>query len=259
MTSPVSRRGAHDGQVCRPTWLTHGHALQVKSRKEPGHRHDSKALWIIEAETAEWGGGAVFAQNGVEEEPGSASKKKGYRLEHVVSGQYLSLSAEMLDERMSKMTMTDSFYSSNTLWYFRTKSEEDQEEGEIVTIDTRSPTPIYLQHSSGVWLTQRNPLKKERRGEYSNVHDMHAGCRQGIFLTDSLALPYIDPRPMSDISRVLKLLKPIEFYHQSIQAAEQPPEVLQSSSLDLRAALGMDEDDYDDIYVRTRQVLNELR
>ena len=146
------------------------------------------------------------------------------------------------------------------MWYFRTKGEdEDADEGEMVRIDLHSATPIYLQHSSGMWLTQRHPLKKERRGEYSNVHDQHAGCRRSIILTDSLSLPVIDPRPMAEISRVLKLLKPVEFYVESMKAAEQPPEVLESSHPRLRELLGMEEGEFGDIHERTKQVLSELR
>jgi hypothetical protein len=90
-----------------PTTPAKGPFWQVKSRKESGHRHDSKALWIIEADSAEWGGGDVYAQNGVGDVAGATSKKKGYRLEHVCSGHYLSLSLEMLDDCVTKLSMTD--------------------------------------------------------------------------------------------------------------------------------------------------------
>lgn len=63
---------------------------RVKQRKDKGQRHDSKALWIIEAESAEWGGSVVAAQLGVEAVDNS--KRKGYRLEHVCSGKYLAVS-----------------------------------------------------------------------------------------------------------------------------------------------------------------------
>lgn len=71
-------------------YVMQGPFWRVKQRKDKGHRHDSKALWIIEAESAEWGGSVVSAQLGVEAVDNS--KRKGYRLEHVCSGKYLAVS-----------------------------------------------------------------------------------------------------------------------------------------------------------------------
>ncbi len=62
----------------------------VKKRKDKNERQDSRALWIIESEFAEWGGREVSAQHGVETLENS--KRRAYRLEHVCSGKYLCLS-----------------------------------------------------------------------------------------------------------------------------------------------------------------------
>jgi hypothetical protein len=92
---------------------THAHMMRthafagpfwrVKSRKDKEERHDSGALWIIECEGAEWGGRQVCAQHGVETVDNS--KRKAYRLEHVCSGLYLSLSQSQVHTHTHMCTL----------------------------------------------------------------------------------------------------------------------------------------------------------
>ncbi len=74
-----------------PVHPSKGPFWRVKKRKDETEKQDSRALWIIESEYAEWGGREVSAQHGVEEDVEN-SKRRAYRLEHVCSGQYLCLS-----------------------------------------------------------------------------------------------------------------------------------------------------------------------
>jgi hypothetical protein len=88
-----------------PVQPAKGPFWRVKKRKDKGERHDSRALWIIESEHAEWGGREVVAQQGVEAVDNS--KRKAYRLEHVCSGLYLSLSQSQVAFMFSCACMRD--------------------------------------------------------------------------------------------------------------------------------------------------------
>lgn len=53
------------------------------------------------------------------------------------------------------------------------------------------------------------------------LHDvcmcMHAGVRKELTFTDSLSLLDVDNQSMAEISRLMKLLKPLEFYMASLK------------------------------------------
>lgn len=80
-------------------------------------------------------------------------------------------------DNMTVLTMTDCFMSNNTLWHFRTKNEDGEEDGNAVQLDFESATPVYLQHSSGQWLSQHVPEKKARQSSayFDDMRDVYAG------------------------------------------------------------------------------------
>ena len=163
-----------------------------KKRKPSGSRQSCNALWVIQAEKSEFGGEDVLAVKGVglNENP----KKKGYRLEHVCSGKYLALAfgsqAVGSQTGVSALTMTDDFVGAHSLWYFRTKNEDLEDEGENATIQFESDSPLYLQHGSAAWLTHVVPDKKFRLSNvlFADHRDYLAGIRKDIRMTDSMSL-----------------------------------------------------------------------
>ena len=185
-----------------------------KQKKASGGRQSSNALWIIEAETAEYGGEDVLAVKGVETD--ETPKKKGYRLEHVCSGKYLALSASVV-EGITALTMTDQFVSSTSLWHFHTKNEDREDEGENSVIQFESDSPLYLEHSTSSWLTHIIPDKKFRLSNplFADARDYLAGLRKDVDMTDSLSLLQSDENSMAQISQLMKLMKPIEYYTMS--------------------------------------------
>ena len=182
-----------------------------KQKKSSGGRQSSNALWIIEAEKAECGGEDVLAVEGVD--TNETPKKKGYRLEHVCSGKYLALSASVV-EGITALTMTDHFVNPTTLWYFHTKNEDKEHEGENSTIQFESDSPLYLEHSTSSWLTHVIPDKKFRLSNplFADARDYLAGLRKDVDMTDSLSLLQSDKSSMAQISQLMKLMKPIELY-----------------------------------------------
>lgn len=161
-----------------------------KKRKPSGSRQSCNSLWVIQAEKSEFGGEDVLAAKGVEinENP----KKKGYRLEHVCSGKYLALAvgSKAVASGVSALTMTDDFVSSHSLWHFRTKNEDVEDEGENVFIQFESDSPLYLQHASFGWLTHVVPDKKFRLSNalFGDNRDYISGIRKEIRMTDSMSL-----------------------------------------------------------------------
>ncbi len=189
-----------------------------KQKKSSGGRQSSNALWIIEAEKAECGGEDVLAVEGVD--TNETPKKKGYRLEHVCSGKYLALSASVV-EGITALTMTDHFVNPNSLWYFHTKNEDREHEGENSVIQFESDSPLYLEHSTSSWLTHVIPDKNFRLSTplFADARDYIAGLRKDVCMTDSLSLLQSDKSSMAQISQLMKLMKPIEFYTTSRKAS----------------------------------------
>ena len=172
------------------------------TKKSSGSRQSSNALWIIEAESAEFGGEDVLAAKGVEAHENL--KKKGYRLEHVCSSKYLAYSASMLEGDVRALIMTDNFVSSNSLWHFRSKNEDKEDEGENSVMQFESDSPLYLQHATHGWLTHVIPDKKFRLSNplFADNRDNLAGLRKDIDMTDSMSLLQCDPNSMAQISQV---------------------------------------------------------
>ncbi len=89
--------------------------------------------------------------------------------------EYLYIRAQV--DGMTTLTVTDAFTTTNALWYFRTKNEDTDEEGNTVHVDFESATPVYIQHSSGTWLSQAMPDKKTSKGApiFDDARDVFAG------------------------------------------------------------------------------------
>ena len=189
----------------------------------------SNALWSLEAQTVEWAGGPLQATLGTA--PTDLSKEKGYRLEHVNTGLYLTLAPapkEAGGGGGARLTMTDAFTSDRTLWYFRFKNEGgDDEEGQHAAVNYSSVTPVYLQHSSGVWLSRMTSegddaaaAKGSVAAAASNAARQPAtwdggaqlACRKELNFTDSITVLDIDQCAMREIAKLLKLMKSIEFF-----------------------------------------------
>jgi hypothetical protein len=104
-----------------------------------------------------------------------------------------STRAHMQVDNMTLLTMTDCFMTNNTLWYFRTKNEDGEEEGSAVQLDFESATPVYLQHSSGTWLSQHVPEKKARHvtSYYDDMRDVYAGVYARLFHACIIACPHV--------------------------------------------------------------------
>jgi hypothetical protein len=114
---------------------------------------------------------------------------------------------------MTLLTMTDTFMTNNTLWHFRTKNEDNEEEGSAVHLDFESATPVYLQHSSGGWLSQHVPEKKARQisSHFDDMRDVYAGAPSTLASTYVMTLAvcrggYIHKRTFMHVNYILKLV-----------------------------------------------------
>ena len=143
--------------------------------------------------------------------------RKGYRLEHVSSGMYLGVSNSVVEPGVTALTMSDNFVTSQSLWYFRMKSEDRDEDGENSVIQFESDSPLYLQHSNTGWLTHIIPDKKNRLQSnfFGDKRDNIAGLRKDINMKDSMSLLQSDANSMAQISRLMKLMKPLELFLKS--------------------------------------------
>jgi len=157
----------------------------------------------------------VLAIKGVESNENPM--KKGYRLEHVSSGMYLGMSNSVVEPGVTALTMSDNFVTSQSLWYFRMKSEDRDEDGENSVIQFESDSPLYLQHSNTGWLTHIIPDKKNRLQSnfFGDKRDNIAGLRKDINMKDSMSLLQSDAHSMAQISRLMKLMKPLELFLKS--------------------------------------------
>ncbi len=203
-----------------PVNSSKGPYWSVTSASKHNKKQASNSLWVLESENVEWGGSPVEATCGVKST--DRSKKRGYRLEHANSGLYLSLSTAAADN-MTKLTMTESFMSDKTLWYFHYKhegSEEDEGKSSLMSFD--SVAPIYMQHSSGIWLSQvcADDSNQSSSDSSGDGHERVVACRKDLSFTDSLSIVDVDQGAMTDISRLQKHLKPLEFYLSDLRRRE---------------------------------------
>ena len=218
----------------------------------------SNALWSIEAQTVEWGGGPLQATLGTSGT--DRTKQKGYRLEHVNTGLYLTLASAPKEGTAAagpRLTMTELFTSDKTLWYFRFKNEGgDSDEGQPSQLDYSSVTPVYLQHSSGVWLSRTAAEGDDAitaltlsaggsagpgLGPNSEAGVWKGGaqlaCRKELNFTDSVAVLDINQGAMREIARLLKLMKPVEFFLAEARARAAGFDVPNTDTPELQAAL----------------------
>ena len=222
-----------------PVDSSKGPYWRASNSKRNNKKQFSNALWVIESEDVEWGGGPVEAACGVKLI--DRSKKRGYRLEHANSGLYLSLSSATVDN-LSKLTMTESFMSDKSLWYFHYKNEGNEEdEGKNFPMDTDSNAPIYLEHSSGVWISQLNLEEGEGKNgsAEAKIGSQHrvVACRKDLSFTDSLSVVVVDQNLLTDISRLLKYIKPIEFYLNDLRRREAAEDYPSIESVELHLAI----------------------
>ena len=219
-----------------PVNSSDGPYWRVSNSSRHNKKQFSNALWIIESENVEWGGGAVEATCGVKQS--DRSKKRGYRLEHANSGLYLSLSSATVDN-MSKLTMTESFMSDRSLWYFHYKNEgSDEDEGKCFPVDLESSAPIYLQHSSGIWISQIQGEEGLIKSETSLGGHRIVACRKDLSFTDSLTIVEVDQSFVTEISRLIKYLKPIDFYLNDLRRREASLNYSSIESVELHMAIG---------------------
>jgi hypothetical protein len=217
----------------------------------------SNSLWSIEASTVEWGGGPLKATLGTSDT--DRTKQKGYRLEHINTGLYLTLVPAPKDAAATtaavgpKLTMSEQFTSDKALWYFRFKNEGgDAEEGQHAHLDYASTTPVYLQHSSGVWLSRLTAegddvvaalgMAAAAGGDAGVEKGIWNGgaqlaCRKELNFTDSIVVLDVDQGAMSEIACLLKLMKPIDFFLAEEKVRGAGYDIINTDTPELQAAI----------------------